>query len=96
MIAGGSCDSKVGSILLTASTISIVLVPGWRCTASMMPRVPLYQAAILSFCTLFEDAADLVQAHRARRCGRRRSSARRPPAFISCPVACTEVALSRP
>jgi len=37
---------------LTASTISIVLVPGWRCTASTTPRVPLYQAATLSFCTL--------------------------------------------
>ena len=52
LIAGGSCDSNVGRIFLTASTISIVFVPGWRCTASMMPRVPLYHAAILSFWTL--------------------------------------------
>ncbi len=51
-IAGGSWDSKVGRIFLTASTISMVFVPGWRCTASMMPRVPLCHAAILSFWTL--------------------------------------------
>jgi hypothetical protein len=30
----------------------MVLVPGCRCTARTTPRVPLYQAAILSFCTL--------------------------------------------
>jgi hypothetical protein len=35
-----------------ASTTSIVFVPGWRLMASTTPRVPLYQAATLSFCTL--------------------------------------------
>jgi hypothetical protein len=37
---------------LIASAISIVFVPGWRCTPSMIPRVPLCHAAILSFWTL--------------------------------------------
>ena len=28
-----------------------VLVPGWRCTASTIDREPLYQLAVLLFCT---------------------------------------------
>src|SRR5689334_12401281 len=51
-IAGGMMARKRGSNLLTAFTISIVLVPGWRCTARMMPGMVLIQLAILVSCTL--------------------------------------------
>ena len=49
---GGSSARKVGSSFFTASTTSMVFVPGWRCTASTMPRLSLNQAATLSVCTL--------------------------------------------
>ena len=51
-MAGGICRRKVGSSSLMASATATVFVPGWRCTASMMARVSLYQAATLSFSTL--------------------------------------------
>jgi hypothetical protein len=51
-MAGGTSARKVGSRFLIESTTSIVLVPGWRWMASTMPRLPLNQAASLSFCTL--------------------------------------------
>ena len=50
-IAGGTSARKVGSSFLIESTTSMVLVPGWRWIASTMPRLPLNQAATLSFCT---------------------------------------------
>ena len=46
---GGTCARKVGSSASMASTTSMVLVPGWRWMARITPRVPLYQAATLSF-----------------------------------------------
>jgi hypothetical protein len=35
---GGSCDSNVGSSARTASVTSMVLVPGWRMTCSVIAR----------------------------------------------------------
>ncbi len=52
MIDGGSAAWNDGRIARIASTTSIVFVPGCRLTASTTPRVPLYQAATLSFWTL--------------------------------------------
>ena len=45
--AGGT----TGSSLRMASTTSMVLVPGWRCTASTTARSSLNQLATLSVCT---------------------------------------------
>jgi len=50
-MAGGTSARNVGSRFLMESTTSMVLVPGWRWMASTMPRLPLNQAATLSFCT---------------------------------------------
>jgi hypothetical protein len=47
------------------STTSTVLVPGWRWMASTMPRLPLNQAATLSFCTPSMTSAELLQPHGA-------------------------------
>ena len=47
----GICERNEGSSLLIESTTSTVFVPGWRCTASRIERVPLNQLAILSFST---------------------------------------------
>ena len=49
---GGTSARKVGRSLLTASTTSMVFVPGWRWIARTMPRLSLNQAASLSLCTL--------------------------------------------
>ncbi len=49
---GGTSARNVGKSFLTASTTSMVLVPGWRWIASTMPRFSLNQAATLSVCTL--------------------------------------------
>src|SRR5579862_7898506 len=51
-MAGGMMARNRGSSWLTALTISMVLVPGWRCTARMMPGTALIQLAILVSCTL--------------------------------------------
>ena len=45
-------DLKTGSRALIASTTSTVFVPGCRCTARTMARVPVNQEATLSFSTL--------------------------------------------
>ena len=50
--AAGSWSRSFGSRSLTAFATATVLVPGWRCTASMIPRWSMRQAAVLSFCTL--------------------------------------------
>ena len=49
--AAGSSLSKLGSIAFTRSTTSTVLASGWRWTASMMARLPLYQLAVWLFST---------------------------------------------
>ena len=50
--AAGNCRSNSGSSLLMDSTTSTVLVPGWRCTASTMPRSSLNQLRMRSCSTL--------------------------------------------
>ena len=51
LMPAGTSARNVGSSLLTESTTSMVLVPGWRWIASTMPRFSLNQAATLSFST---------------------------------------------
>ena len=48
----GSSASICGSIARMRSATATVFAPGWRCTASTMARVPLYQVRALSFSTL--------------------------------------------
>ena len=47
----GICARKDGRSAFTASTTATVFVPGWRWIASVIPRSPLNQLAILSFST---------------------------------------------
>ena len=47
----GICARNEGSSAFTASTTATVFVPGWRWMASVIPRSPLNQLAILSFST---------------------------------------------
>ena len=48
---GGISERKIGKSRRMLSTTSIVLVPGWRWTASRMVRSSFTQARILSFST---------------------------------------------
>ena len=48
----GSWGFSCSTSCCTASDTPTVLVPGWRCTASTMPRTPEIQLADLSFWTL--------------------------------------------
>ena len=56
------------------STISTVLVPGWREIARMIPRVPLFQAIVLLSWTL-SMTLPTSRAEWALHCGTRRSAA---------------------
>ena len=44
----GNCDAKRGSIARTESTTCTVFAFGWRCTASVIERSPLYQLAVFT------------------------------------------------
>ena len=91
----GACARKVGSSRLIESTISMVLVPGWRWMASSTPRVSLNQAASLSFCTL-----SMTRPISARRTGAPLRYAttivRKAFAFASWPLASTVQARCAP
>ncbi len=50
--AAGSLAWKDGRMRLMASTVSMVLAPGWRCTASTMARLSTFQLAMRMFSTL--------------------------------------------
>ena len=47
----GSDGAISASAAFAASATSTVFVPGCRVTASTIARLPLYQLAVLSFCT---------------------------------------------
>jgi hypothetical protein len=47
----GSCGPRAATVRDTASATATVLVPGCRCTASMMARAPSNQLAVLLSCT---------------------------------------------
>ena len=63
-MAPGICCSSSGSSARIASAMATVLLPGWRCTASTIERVPLYQLASRSLATL-----SLTSATSPRRTG---------------------------
>ena len=47
----GSCGPRAAMARVTALATATVLVPGCRCTASMMARAPSNQLAVLLSCT---------------------------------------------
>ena len=50
MVGGSSCWN-CGSMLRMASVTATVLASGWRCTETMMERLPLNSARASSFST---------------------------------------------
>ena len=62
--AGGISLWSFSSDAFTRSATSTVFVPGCRWIASMIARVPLYQLAVLLFCTSSVIAPDLAEVHR--------------------------------